>query len=158
MATRGPHGEAVAEAGLPVALHAGKENIALVGMLAAAYPGIVYLLDHLGRPDLREGIGGSGFAAVLALAKHENVWLKTPNAPFFSQQGSPYDDLAPFLVAALDAFGAKRVVWGSDWPLCTEAASYQDAREPTLSVLRQYGENDKRLVLRGNFERLYHRV
>ena len=55
----------------------------------------------------------------------------------------------------LDAFGARRVLWGSDWPVLELAASYRDGWADTARVLRRLPANDRAAVLGGNARRVY---
>lgn len=145
----------MAEGDLPVAVHAHSDQLKHVSALAEAHPELTLLLDHMGRPDVTAGVSDARFQAVLSLAEHENVAVKTPNAPFFSQAGSPFGDLAPFIAAALHHFGARRLLWGSDWPGSVVTTDYRSTLQPTLAVLEERTESESRLVLGGNFERLF---
>jgi predicted TIM-barrel fold metal-dependent hydrolase len=78
--------------------------------------GTTIVIDHLGHPDVGKPIDQPGFEAVLSLCHSGNAYIKLA-APFRSSRtGWPHDDLAPFVRAAVAAFGIDRCVWGSDWP------------------------------------------
>lgn len=74
------------------------------------------VIDHLGRPDTRLGADDPGFRYLLSKASCGDVWVKL-SAAYRSVNGAcgtkPGISLATALV---DAFGARRLVWGSDWP------------------------------------------
>jgi L-fuconolactonase len=88
-------------------------------------PSLRFVLDHLGKPPIRDGslepwaTGFRGFAA------SSNVWCKlsglVTEADWASWQVA---DLAPMVETALAAFGPDRLLFGSDWPVCLLAASY----------------------------------
>jgi L-fuconolactonase len=93
--------------------------------LARRHPGQAFVLDHLGKPPARER-GREPWATQLrALAACGNVACKLSGLVTEAdwERWSPRD-LAPYLDVALDAFGIERVLFGSDWPVCTLAASY----------------------------------
>ena len=94
------------------------EQVKAVGDLAAAFPRIKWIIDHLG---LRKAPPGSGVQAafeghehLLGLARYPNVCVKWSSLPFYSRAGFPYADLNPYLQRSLDKFGAQRIMWGSD--------------------------------------------
>jgi predicted TIM-barrel fold metal-dependent hydrolase len=145
---------AAAERRLPVHLHMEPDELVRMDAVAERFPEMPLVVDHLGRPDVPAGPGGAGFRTVLQFARHPGTWIKTPAAYWFSRQATPYRDLEPFLAAALDAFGADRVLWASDWPACTRHGTYAEAMEPVRSG-GFVGEADRGRVLGQNFERLY---
>jgi predicted TIM-barrel fold metal-dependent hydrolase len=73
------------------------------------------VVDHMGRPDPRKGVGAPGFQALIRLLKSGRGWAKL-SAPYrTSLREPPYDDMTPF-AQALVAAAPERLVWGSDWP------------------------------------------
>ena len=74
------------------------------------------LVDHCGRPDVREGVQGAGFQALLGLARHGRTTVKLSGYAKFSEQDLPFDDTLPFTRALLDGFGPDHCIWASDWP------------------------------------------
>jgi predicted TIM-barrel fold metal-dependent hydrolase len=77
--------------------------------------GVKVLIDHFGVRDLAEGVDQPGFQAVLQLGRAGNAAIKL-SAPFRISRSPAYDDVKPFVRAAIDAFGIENCVWGSDWP------------------------------------------
>jgi 2-pyrone-4,6-dicarboxylate lactonase len=73
------------------------------------------VIDHMGRPDPRTGVGAPGFQALIRLLQSGRGWAKL-SAPYrTSLQEPPYHDITPF-AQALVAAAPDRLVWGSDWP------------------------------------------
>jgi len=95
---------------------------------AAATPALTFVLDHLGKPSIRDGAAGMAAwrAAVTPLAELPNVYAKlsglVTEADWNTWRPS---DLFPFIDAALELFGPQRLMFGSDWPVCLLAASYE---------------------------------
>jgi 2-pyrone-4,6-dicarboxylate lactonase len=82
------------------------------------------VVDHLGRPDVREPVDGPGFARFLRLMReHVNVWTKlscperlsVSGPPALHGETRPYRDVLPFQQRVLAEFPT-RVLWGTDWP------------------------------------------
>ena len=65
------------------------------------------------------------------------------------------DDLAPIIRHCLAVFGPDRVMFGSDWPVCTLAASYRQWVEALRSVVSDRSEAENRKLFHDNAERFY---
>jgi predicted TIM-barrel fold metal-dependent hydrolase len=108
-------------AGLPIALNCG-DDLLKVGEVAARYPALRLLIDHLGRPRSTLGFLAEGkveeawanLPEMLALAKYANVAVKATGAPSYSREAYPYRDIHERLRQIYDAFGPQRVFWGTD--------------------------------------------
>lgn len=145
-------------AGAVAEMHAAPEQLPEVARFAARWERTTVLVDHLGRPDPDAGPASAGFSRFLALAEHPNVTAKTPNSAFFSRSGDPFADLVAFYESALDAFGAGRLLWASDWPLCVRDAPFDAAFEPLTAVLGGRSSRDADLIWRENFTRIFTRT
>jgi L-fuconolactonase len=116
---------AVAQAGLVYDLVITASQLAAAARAAAEVPDLIVVLDHLGKPpiasartepwatDLRRLAALPNTVAKLSGLVTEADWHQWKRA-----------DLRPYAQVALDAFGPSRLMFGSDWPVCTLAASY----------------------------------
>ncbi len=85
-----------------------------------------FVLDHLAKPYIRDGILDVWVKQLKDLAILPNVHVKLSGLVTEASWGDwKQDDFVPYLDAALDAFGEDRIMFGSDWPVCTLAASYE---------------------------------
>jgi predicted TIM-barrel fold metal-dependent hydrolase len=73
------------------------------------------VVDHMGLPDARQGIGQPGFQALLRLLKRDNIWVKLAGADRVTRHTGRLKDAIPFVRALVDA-APDRLVWGTDWP------------------------------------------
>ena len=74
------------------------------------------VVDHLGRPDIAQGPGGSDIARFIRLLdEHPNIWTKVSGAERLSPQGPPFDDFVAVVRPVVARF-PDRVLWGTDWP------------------------------------------
>ncbi len=90
------------------------ENFPDLDRVLADFP-VEVVIDHMGRPDPRRGVGAPGFQALIGLLKSGRGWSKL-SAPYrTSLQQPPYDDITPF-AHALVAAAPDQLVWGNDWP------------------------------------------
>jgi predicted TIM-barrel fold metal-dependent hydrolase len=92
---------------------------------AASWPSIIpalvrsevkVLAEHIGWPILTEGLHEPGFKALLQFGRTSNAVIKISGGFRISWKGEPYEDVRPYIIELLDAFGAERCIWGSDWP------------------------------------------
>jgi predicted TIM-barrel fold metal-dependent hydrolase len=110
-------------AGIPLALLAG-EFLPLVGKIAERHPGLKLIVDHMGTihtlhsdsapHTARTDDPFKNLPALLALAKHPNVAVKATGGPGEATDGYPFRSLHDRYRRIFDAFGPKRMFWGSD--------------------------------------------
>ena len=89
------------------------------------HPKQVCVLDHLAKPRIKERILEPWRENLSRLAEHDNVFCKLSGLVTEADWGAwTLDGLRPYLDAALEAFGAERLMAGSDWPVCLLASGY----------------------------------
>ncbi|KUM79213.1 amidohydrolase family protein [Streptomyces curacoi] len=116
---------AVAEAGLVYDLVVLPHQLPACVKAAADHPGLTFVLDHLGKPPIASGALEPWETAVRSLAALSNTVCKLSGMVTEADLASwGVDDLRPYADVVLDAFGPDRLMFGSDWPVCTLAASY----------------------------------
>jgi len=76
---------------------------------------IPFVIDHMGRTPVADGIDQPPFKALLKLQERPNCWVKVSGADRITAQGSPYHDAVPFARAVVER-APERVVWGTDFP------------------------------------------
>jgi len=101
--------------GIPVmALFAGP-LITKVAPIVEKYPGLTLIIDHMARIPASHGPEAwANLDLLLDVARYQNIWVKTSCAPTHSDEDFPYRDLHPHLKRIYEAFGARRLLWGSD--------------------------------------------
>lgn len=130
---------AVAAAGLVFDLVVLPHQLPACVRAAADLPGLTFVLDHLGKPPVATGDLQPWATALRALAALPNTVGKLSGLVTEADHAT-WDtaDLRPYAETALDAFGPDRLMFGSDWPVCTLAASYDTvlatARELTAAL------------------------
>lgn len=129
---------AVADAGLVYDLVVLPHQLPACAGVAAALPRLTFVLDHLGKPPVATGAREPWTAHLRSLAALPNTVAKLSGLVTEAGAGWTADHLRPYTDTALDAFGPGRLMFGSDWPVCTLAAGYPDvhdlARELTADL------------------------
>ena len=105
--------------------------------LAERHPGLRMVLDHLAKPEIRDGHIDEWSRDLRAAARHPNLYCKLSGLVTEAdwERWTP-EDLRPYVSEALDAFGPERCMFGSDWPVCRLAADYQQVCTGIADLLR----------------------
>lgn len=99
------------------------------------FPNQPFIIDHLAKPSIKEKSIEDWRQRMTRIAKNENVYCKLSGMVTEADWNKwNYNDLQPYMEAVLEVFGTKRLVYGSDWPVCLVAASY----ERQINVVRQF--------------------
>jgi len=115
------------------------------------FPRQRFVLDHLAKPLIKSASIHPWEAGIRELAKFPNVCSKLSGMVTEADwQNWRPEDLKPYLDIALDNFGPERLMIGSDWPVCTVAASYKQTMSVVLDYLYKYPVNVQDAVLGGN--------
>jgi predicted TIM-barrel fold metal-dependent hydrolase len=124
-----------------------------IGGLAERHPGLTIIIDHMGRQSaLRDDEAFADLDVMLALARFPNVSIKASSLPCYSTERYPYPKLTPYLKRTFDAFGADRVMWGSD--VTRLPCSYRECLDHFKHDLPFLTGDDRARVLGGTAARL----
>ena len=119
-------------------------------------PDTTFILDHLGKPDIKQQQLNPWQADMRTLADLPNVCCKisgmVTEADLESWQPA---DLAPFVNVALEAFGEERVLFGGDWPVALLASSYQRWYETLAALTAHLPLSAQRKLWAENARRYY---
>lgn len=119
--------------------------------LMARYPDLRVVIDHAAKPEIADGQFDVWAKDIARLAHETSAYCKFSG--LLTEAGDTWtlDDLRPYVTHLFAHFGATRLVWGSDWPVVTLAASYGQWLSVAQSLVgeaaagRVFGENAKRL-------------
>jgi L-fuconolactonase len=124
--------------------------------LTSRLPDQAFVLDHLAKPRIKDGRLEPWSMQLKELARRPNVCCKISGLVTEADwTGWRPEDLRPYLELAFGAFGADRVMFGSDWPVCLVAATY----ERVLGVVDEYASalsaDERDGLFGGNAARFY---
>lgn len=129
---------AVEAAGLAFDLIVRPDQLESAARAAEALPGLTFVLDHLGKPAIEDGTRGlAGWRPAMArLAAQPNVFAKLSGLVTQADwRDWTVGGLRPFVAEAVAEFGSSRLMFGSDWPVCTLAASYDQVTDSLGEIL-----------------------
>jgi len=120
------------------------------------FPRQRFVLDHLAKPLIKTGTLQPWNADTRNLAQLPNVFCKLSGLVTEADWKSwKPEHIAPYLDIALECFGPERLVIGSDWPVCTVAASYAQVMNLVLDFVSKYPEDLRNAILGGNAEKFW---
>ncbi|WP_330241819.1 amidohydrolase family protein [Streptomyces sp. NBC_00525] len=147
---------AAADAGLVYDLVVLPHQLPAAVRAAAALPGLVFVLDHAGKPPVATGRTRPWADDLRALAALPNTVCKLSG---LVTEADPHtwtpDDLRPYADTVLDAFGPGRLMFGSDWPVCRLAATYTEVLDTARALLHGLSDDERAAVLATTAERVY---
>ena len=108
-----------------------KFSIELVGL----FPQQKFVIDHIAKPYIKRKEIDEWKRDIQSIASHQNVYCKISGMVTEADwEAWKKDDFKPYLDVVINAFGTDRIMFGSDWPVCLVAASY----EKMLGIVKDY--------------------
>ena len=111
------------------------KHLAAAITLVKQFPRQKFVIDHIAKPYIKKGLLGEWKQAMKIIAQHENVYCKISG--MVTEADYQYwkkEDFTLYIDAVVEAFGTKRIMYGSDWPVCLVAASYTNM----LNIVKDY--------------------
>ena len=147
---------AVAAAGLAFDLHITTRELPAAYEACRDLPAVRFVVDHLAAPPIAAGDLSAWGRALLPLAELPNVSAKISGLVTEADWRTwSIDDLRHPVELALDAFGAGRLMLGSDWPRCQLAGAYSDAIDSCRYLLAELPLHEQDDVRGGTASRVY---
>jgi len=120
------------------------------------FPELRFVLDHIAKPSIAAGRDDPWMLGMPALAAEPNVSVKLSGMVTEANWASwTPDDLRPFVGRVVDWFTPQRLLFGSDWPVCLLAGSYQSVLTGLTAALPAMSPSELEQVFGGNAKRTY---
>ncbi|WBU52817.1 amidohydrolase [Paracoccus sp. SCSIO 75233] len=142
-------------AGLPFDICVLARQLPLATELVAAAPDTQFVLDHCGVPDIAGGAFDSWAADITRLSQHENVSAKISGIPAYASAGWAADDLRRWTDHIVESFGFDRLVWGSDWFVCTLGGGLTKWVSAARELFADASEDEQRALFSANAARIW---
>ncbi|MFF4692966.1 amidohydrolase family protein [Streptomyces sp. NPDC001307] len=142
------------EAGLPFDACVRRHQMPELAELAEACPQTLVVLDHLGKPS-PEDPGTPWRQAMRRLARQDNVVCKLSGLTTEAAPDTSPEVIVSLLREALEIFGPDRCLYGSDWPVMTQATQYATWLELVRTALAAFPGEAADAVLHANAVRTY---
>jgi len=123
--------------------------------LVRACPDVRFVLDHCGVPDIAAQALDPWRDGITRLAALPNVACKISGIVAYAAADWTPADLRPYVEHCIEAFGWDRVVWGSDWPVCTLTADLTRWVRATHALTAGCSDSERARLLSLNARRVY---
>ena len=147
--------DAVAERHLAYDLLIGRHQFEAARQVVARLPHARFVLDHLGKPAITAREFEPWATDVAALAALPNVFAKVSGLVTEAGPAWTVGDLEPYVDHAVEVFGADRLLFGTDWPVCLLAGSYSDVVDAACSTLIALSGDERAAVFGTNAIKAY---
>jgi L-fuconolactonase len=142
------------ELGIPVSVFGSPEGFTSHQFeeVLTELPDLPVVIEHLGRIGRDEAAPYPRFRKILALARYPNAFIKVHGLgeicprPIPFPQPMRFEIVPPFMEMAYDAFGASRIMWGSDFPPVAGREGYRNALRWTMDHIPYSDDTDKEWI------------
>jgi L-fuconolactonase len=115
-----------------------------------------FVIDHIAKPYIKHKKIDDWKTDITAIAKFENVSCKVSGMVTEADWKTwKKEDFRPYLDVVVEAFGMKRLMFGSDWPVCLVAASYSEVVNLVSEYFSTFTKEEQDAVFGGNAARFY---
>ena len=144
------------ELGLRFDIEIHASGLPAAAKLIDACPDTQFILDHCGNPGIKSGDISAWRREVAAIAERENVVVKISGLlSSVADERWTADDLAPVLNHLWNVFGPERLMFGSDWPVCTLKGTLRRWFDAVQAIVSDRPEVDQRRLFHDNAVRVY---
>ncbi len=125
-------------------------------ILAESCPGLRLVIDHMAKPPIARNELADWAREIKELTAYSNIWCKLSGLVTEANWADwSADDLKPFTDTALEYYGPRRMMFGSDWPVCLLAASYDRVLEAFQLLLAELSDKDRERIFSKNATEFY---
>ena len=124
--------------------------------LVTQFPEQRFVVDHMAKPEIKAGSREPWATGMRTIAQNSNVYCKLSGLVTEADWNHwKPEDMIPYLDVVLEAFGPKRLMFGSDWPVCLLAAGYGHVKQLVESYVEVNAAEHKHDIFGGNAKRFY---
>lgn len=115
--------------------------------LVSQFPDQPFVLDHIAKPLIKDHVFEPWKTQIQELARHPNVYCKLSGAITEADwQSWDKTEITPYFDIACEAFGSNRLMFGSDWPVCNLAGSYERVYVLMNQYLSQFSPEEQEKI------------
>jgi predicted TIM-barrel fold metal-dependent hydrolase len=131
-------------------------QIGKAAALADLNPEVQFILDHCGVPAVKDGMSDVWKSAMTDIGRRPNVTVKISGVVAYADPDNwTLDTLRPFVEHSIASFGWDRVVWGSDWPVCTLGGGLSTWVAATHALMQGVSDDERARLYRLNARRIW---
>jgi len=133
------------------------DQLGFTEKLVAAFPEQRFVIDHMAKPCIKQGIIAEWKQAIKRFSLFDNVYCKISGLvteadwEFWEEA-----DFRPYIDTVVETFGTKRIMFGSDWPVCLLAGTYEEVKGVADNYLYPFSKKEQSDFFGGNAIFFYH--
>jgi L-fuconolactonase len=132
------------------------QHLSSVVALVKQFPEQPFVIDHIAKPFIKDGLVDAWKTGMQTIARFPNVYCKVSGMVTEADwKNWKQEDFTPYLDTAVNSFGINRLMYGSDWPVCLVAASYEKMMEVVKKYFSSFSEAEKEMIMGGTASRFY---
>ena len=135
------------------------DQLKYIPEFVAAFPQQKFVIDHIAKPNIKAQQIDEWTIDMMAVAVHENVYCKISGMVTEADwKNWRKEDFTPYIDVVCEAFGPDRIMFGSDWPVCLVAASYNEVMGIVSEYFSSFTANEQKLFFGKNAISFYNLV
>ena len=124
--------------------------------LVKKFPNQKFVIDHIAKPYIKDGFFEGWAVMMREIAKHQNVYCKISG--MITEAGYKTwttEQVHPYMKLVLESFGAGRVMYGSDWPVCLVAGNYSMVKALVTDFITDLSQEEQNAIMGKNAAKFY---
>ena len=130
-------------------------HLPILARFADRYPGLAIVIDHAAKPDIAGGDVAGWARDIRTVAAQTSATCKLSGLMTEARPGCSAEDLRPVFDILIEAFGAERLMWGSDWPVLNLNGAYEVWHEIAGALTQNLPSPDRDWIFGGTAEAFY---
>ncbi|MCJ7468633.1 MAG: amidohydrolase family protein [Maribacter sp.] len=124
--------------------------------LVKHFPHQKFVIDHIAKPYIKDGFYDGWALLMREIAKNDNVYCKLSGMITEAdyRSWSP-EQFYPYINLVMEAFGPKRILFGSDWPVCLVAGSYRQVKQIVTEYIASLSSSEQTAIMGENAIQFY---
>jgi L-fuconolactonase len=132
------------------------DQLKFVPEFVAAFPDQKFVVDHIAKPMIRDKKIDEWKKEIGNVAHHQNVFCKISGMVTEADwKNWKQEDLVPYIDVVVESFGTGRIMFGSDWPVCLLAATYEQVWDVVHEYFSEFSQSERELFFGGNATQFY---
>ena|SRR5450432_495950 len=132
------------------------DQLACTEKLVASFPDQRFVIDHLAKPLIKEKKISAWKTAIKKFGNYPNVYCKISGLVTEADlQNWRNEDFRPYLDVVVESFGMKKIMFGSDWPVCLLAAEYEEVKQITEEYFSSFSQTEQSAFFGENARSFY---
>ena len=124
--------------------------------LVKKFPNQKFVIDHIAKPYIKDGFFEGWAFMMREIAKHQNVYCKISGMITEADYKTwTPEQVHPYMKLVLESFGASRVMYGSDWPVCLVAGNYSMVKSLVTDFISDLSQEQQNAIMGGNAAKFY---